>query len=286
MIIMELKDGEPCGHRGCLSHVTHPCEGCGRIAGHRAEPTSCQHRLTDARNLVVKSGYVCVDCGALFGAADHDTPTSEPVITHAMVYAFHNAISDGAIGQEDFLDIETGLKAALCNYEPQPCSRCADLEKQLGAAKSLLREGRYEELYAEYTALEAEIERLHYFPKNDVFKTAELILSDCGYSTGRSALLEKVRSRLFAMFDTALARKVERIEELEAQLKELESWQRSRDAEERGKLRETIQQQATVIELCEKALEKIVPADFDGTGDWLVRGKALAAIKAKRGLQG
>jgi hypothetical protein len=28
-----LKLGEPCGHPGCLSHVTHPCEGCGRIAG-------------------------------------------------------------------------------------------------------------------------------------------------------------------------------------------------------------------------------------------------------------
>lgn len=27
-----LVDGEPCGHSGCLSHVTHPCEGCGRIA--------------------------------------------------------------------------------------------------------------------------------------------------------------------------------------------------------------------------------------------------------------
>jgi len=29
----ELRDGLPCGHPGCLSHVTHPCEGCGRIAG-------------------------------------------------------------------------------------------------------------------------------------------------------------------------------------------------------------------------------------------------------------
>lgn len=28
-----LKRGEPCGHPGCLSHVSHPCEGCGRIAG-------------------------------------------------------------------------------------------------------------------------------------------------------------------------------------------------------------------------------------------------------------
>ena len=25
--------GEPCNHPGCLSHVTHPCEGCGRVAG-------------------------------------------------------------------------------------------------------------------------------------------------------------------------------------------------------------------------------------------------------------
>lgn len=31
--IEHLKDGEPCGHHGCLNHITHPCEGCGRIAG-------------------------------------------------------------------------------------------------------------------------------------------------------------------------------------------------------------------------------------------------------------
>ena len=30
---MELKDGVPCRHPGCLNHVSHPCEGCGRIAG-------------------------------------------------------------------------------------------------------------------------------------------------------------------------------------------------------------------------------------------------------------
>jgi hypothetical protein len=23
----------PCDHPGCLNHVTHPCEGCGRVAG-------------------------------------------------------------------------------------------------------------------------------------------------------------------------------------------------------------------------------------------------------------
>lgn len=26
-------EGESCSHPGCLSHTTHPCEGCGRIAG-------------------------------------------------------------------------------------------------------------------------------------------------------------------------------------------------------------------------------------------------------------
>jgi hypothetical protein len=29
----ELKDGKSCGHPGCLYHITHPCEGCGRISG-------------------------------------------------------------------------------------------------------------------------------------------------------------------------------------------------------------------------------------------------------------
>jgi hypothetical protein len=31
----------------------------------------CAHRVVDARNQVVQSGYMCVDCGALFAAADH-----------------------------------------------------------------------------------------------------------------------------------------------------------------------------------------------------------------------
>jgi hypothetical protein len=29
----KLRDGEPCEHSGCLSHISHPCEGCGRIGG-------------------------------------------------------------------------------------------------------------------------------------------------------------------------------------------------------------------------------------------------------------
>jgi hypothetical protein len=26
------RPGEPCGHPGCVSHLSHPCEGCGRYA--------------------------------------------------------------------------------------------------------------------------------------------------------------------------------------------------------------------------------------------------------------
>jgi len=25
--------GQPCAHTGCLRHISHPCEGCGRIGG-------------------------------------------------------------------------------------------------------------------------------------------------------------------------------------------------------------------------------------------------------------
>lgn len=31
--IEDLPDGQPCSHPGCLSHISHPCEVCGRIAG-------------------------------------------------------------------------------------------------------------------------------------------------------------------------------------------------------------------------------------------------------------
>lgn len=31
----QLPDAVPCDHAGCLSHLSHPCEGCGRIGGRR-----------------------------------------------------------------------------------------------------------------------------------------------------------------------------------------------------------------------------------------------------------
>ena len=32
-VTTQYPDGVPCNHSGCLSHITHPCEGCGRKGG-------------------------------------------------------------------------------------------------------------------------------------------------------------------------------------------------------------------------------------------------------------
>jgi len=32
---MGYRNREPCEHPGCLNHITHPCDGCGRIAGQK-----------------------------------------------------------------------------------------------------------------------------------------------------------------------------------------------------------------------------------------------------------
>lgn len=38
------------------------------------EQHACRHRLADARNKHIATGYFCVDCGAAFAAADHAAP--------------------------------------------------------------------------------------------------------------------------------------------------------------------------------------------------------------------
>ena len=45
-----LRDGEPCDHPGCASHVSHPCEGCGRYAAgmmNGPDPGAVYARLRD-----------------------------------------------------------------------------------------------------------------------------------------------------------------------------------------------------------------------------------------------
>jgi hypothetical protein len=44
---MRFKDGQPCSHPGCLSHISHPCEICGRING-RYETIKLEITATDS----------------------------------------------------------------------------------------------------------------------------------------------------------------------------------------------------------------------------------------------
>lgn len=39
----ELRDGEPCSHPGCLRHISHPCEGCGRVGGRTEYTGHCKN---------------------------------------------------------------------------------------------------------------------------------------------------------------------------------------------------------------------------------------------------
>ncbi len=50
-----LRDGIPCNHKGCLSHISHPCEGCGRIGGR--EMTTLEKIKELAKKLREKTDY-------------------------------------------------------------------------------------------------------------------------------------------------------------------------------------------------------------------------------------
>jgi hypothetical protein len=55
----KIEPGQPCGHAGCLSHVTHPCESCGRVAGQEV------------------TWLACDSCGALFWVIGDDAGGSD-----------------------------------------------------------------------------------------------------------------------------------------------------------------------------------------------------------------
>lgn len=51
------RDGEPCPHRGCKKHITHPCEGCGRIAAQG------EAKIKTLLELIIEESATC-DIGA------------------------------------------------------------------------------------------------------------------------------------------------------------------------------------------------------------------------------
>lgn len=71
-----IPDGLPCGHPGCLSHVTHPCEGCGRIAGHYQSEAN----MTRFPFRWVSLGRV-TEVQSLFPSDEGPTPDNRPVLT-------------------------------------------------------------------------------------------------------------------------------------------------------------------------------------------------------------
>lgn len=61
----DLEIGQSCGHPGCLSHISHPCENCGRING---RPTLYQ-RVKELREKMPKTKpgkETCFDCTKFF----------------------------------------------------------------------------------------------------------------------------------------------------------------------------------------------------------------------------
>lgn len=56
-------DGEPCEHPGCLAHISHPCDGCGRVAGRSVHRGCrlCREPVEQARIALLNSD-VCAKC--------------------------------------------------------------------------------------------------------------------------------------------------------------------------------------------------------------------------------
>lgn len=44
LITSKYKDGEPCEHKGCLNHISHSCEGCGRRGGYSIKESISEFR--------------------------------------------------------------------------------------------------------------------------------------------------------------------------------------------------------------------------------------------------
>lgn len=71
-------------------------------------------------------GY-CPECDAPIDLDEESYTTTQPEpviqVTDAMAYAFHHALTDGPLGDDDVEDIKIGLRAAFANvttYQPLP----------------------------------------------------------------------------------------------------------------------------------------------------------------------
>lgn len=80
-----------------------------------AAPVLCSHRLADARNQVIKSGYACIDCGAVFAAAQAApaVPVSDEQINPRDGWAVHVEVD------AEFLPTDDAPTASLAAAQPK-----------------------------------------------------------------------------------------------------------------------------------------------------------------------
>ncbi len=53
----QYQDEQPCEHKGCLSHISHPCEGCGRIGGVNVEERLINSILANSGDVFAQASF-------------------------------------------------------------------------------------------------------------------------------------------------------------------------------------------------------------------------------------
>ncbi len=119
--LAQPQDMKECRHCGWLCKPNDTPSRKGYVL---AQPQGCPHRIADARNPIVKSGYICVDCGALFSAADHEAPPivpqGEPVACECGGWEFCSACK--GTGLTGYYTIPPSVEAAVLAERERLCS--------------------------------------------------------------------------------------------------------------------------------------------------------------------
>lgn len=146
-----MTDGGPCGHPGCLQHVSHPCEGCGRIAGHGIK--GGQMTIEEIKQLldgITPGKWYAKENGGRGELVGVASKRSDWFIAEEV-----------KPGDADFIAAAPeAVRFLLTEVERQKIAQLREEGKTLGAAvtkagRSMLRDDR-----AEVAKLRAEVERL------------------------------------------------------------------------------------------------------------------------------
>ena len=75
-----LESGQPCDHKGCLSHTTHPCELCGRIAGEGV--------------IMATKNFLIWKAGIMAEARNYPILKDRQLNEHMLIAYFHSGLSN------------------------------------------------------------------------------------------------------------------------------------------------------------------------------------------------